>query len=184
MFGAGVYYIRWIWSIRHLITETAAKFLVHALVISRLDYCNTILYGLPKASIRPLQLVMNYAARVVVNAPRDTSSKALLQHLHWLPVEQRVQFKVLCLTFKGQHKKCPSYITEMLQPYIPTRTLRSGDQNLLMVPRTNLLYGKRAFSVAAPTLWNAMPETIRASKSLQGFKKLLKTHLYNVAFKD
>ena len=176
------YYMRWIWGVRHLLTTQATKYVVHALVISRLDYCNSVLYGLPKCAIHELQLVLNAAARLVTRCSRDTRIKPILMNLHWLPVEYRIQFKTLCLAFKGLHNQAPEYITDMLSPYEPSRRLRSSEQRLLTVPRTNLKYGTRAFSVAAPSLWNSLPPDIRATDSYECFKKMLKTHLFRVAF--
>ena len=177
------YYMRWIWGVRHLLTTQATKYVVHALVISRLlDYCNSVLHGLPKFAIHELQLVLNAAARLVVRCSRHTSITPILKELHWLPMEQRIQFKTLCMVFKALHKQAPDYITEMLIPYRPSRRLRSSDQHLLTVPRTNLKYGTRAFSVAAPSLWNQLPAHIRATESYERFKVLLKTHLFRTAF--
>ena len=176
------YYIRWIWSIRHLLTTQATKYVVHALVISRLDYCNIVLYGLPKSVIRDLQLVLNAAARLVLRCPRDTPTNQILKDLHWLPIEQRIQFKLICLTFKGLYDQAPDYIYEMLVPYSQTRRLRSCSKQLLAVQRTNLKYGNRAFSIAAPKLRNSLPDDIRTIKSFPLFKKRLKTYLFTNAF--
>ena len=76
----------------------------------------------------------------------------------------------------------PSYISNLLAPYQPVRVLRSSDKHLLAVPRTSSALGDRAFSVAAPTLWNALPLDIICCDSLQSIKTLFKTHLYNKVY--
>ena len=91
-------------------------------------------------------------------------------------------FKLLLLTWKAINGPAPSYISNLLVPYKPVRALRSSDKHLLTVPRTSSTLGDCAFSVAAPTLWNSLPLDIRCCDSLQSFKTLLKTHLYNKVY--
>ena len=86
-------YISWIRKIRHLLTFDAAKILVHALIISRLDYCNSLFTGLPKSALDKLQLIMNAAARLITRTPHRESITPSLIRLHWLPVAERCQFK-------------------------------------------------------------------------------------------
>ena len=86
--------------------------------------------------------------------------------------------------FRAVHHICPVYLSSLMIPYTPTRTLRSADQHLLTIPRYHLeRYGRRAFSVAGPTLWNALPPAIRQANSVAVFKSLLKTHLFREAFR-
>jgi len=107
----------------------------------------------------------------------------LLKELHWLPVEQRIAFKILLLTFKALHKLRPSYIRDLLQTYKPVRSLRSSSMNMLVIPRSRLkFYGDRAFSVCAPKLWNNLPEHIKCGSNLRTFKCSLKTHLFKRYF--
>ena len=113
---------------------------------------------------------------------KNTPTNQILKDLHWLPIEQRIQFKLICLTFKGLYNQAPDYISEMLVPYSQTRRLRSCSKQLLAVQRTNLKYGNRAFSIAAPKLWNGLPDDIRTIKSFPLFKKRLKTYLFTNAF--
>ena len=104
--------------------------------------------------------------------------------LHWLPVRQRIEFKLLLLVFRAVHHLCPVYLSSLVIPYTPTRTLKSADQRLLTIPRYHLeRYGRRAFFVAGPTLWNALPPAIRQANSVAVFKSLLKTHLFREAFR-
>ena len=107
------------------------------------------------------------------------SVTALLKKLHWLPVEQRIQFKILLTTFKCLNGKGPGYLTDLLIQHTPHRVLRSSGNSLLTVPRTRLKnYGDKAFAKAAPELWNNLPIDIRSCNSVNSFKKKLKTHLF------
>ncbi len=107
----------------------------------------------------------------------------MLAALHWLPVDFRVHYKVLIMVFKGLHGLAPEYISCLLQQHCVTRPLRSSQSLLLHVPRSRLkTKGDRAFSVAAPHLWNSLQLHIRSCDSLDCFKSMLKTHLYSVAY--
>ena len=120
--------------IRPLLTQKAAQVLVQALVISRLDYCNSLLIGLPACAIRPLQLIQNAAARLVFNLPKFSHTTRLLRSLHWLPIAARIRFKTLVLTYRAMNGSAPAYIQEMVKPYTPTLSLRSASAKLLAAP--------------------------------------------------
>ena len=106
-----------------------------------------------------------------------------MTHLHWLPVKQRIHFKTLLITYKALHNLAPPYLSDLLEPYTPSRSLRSSEAGLLDPPKAKLkTWGHRAFSVAAPTLWNELPKRIRDAPSLSTFKTALKTHLFTIAF--
>jgi hypothetical protein len=174
--------IKWLWSVRKFMSENSIKTLVHALIISRLDYCNSLLYGLPKQTLNQLQTVMNAAARLITLTPRDKSATAAMDKLHWLPVHHRIDFKILSITYKALNGLAPSYICDLIEPYTSQRPLRSIQQFQLKVPKCNLKYGERSFSYAAPVLWNSLPLQIKCADSFQIFKKLLKTHLFRKTF--
>ena len=172
--------LRSIAKIRGSITTAACRTIVHALVMSRLDYCNAIL---PDAKLQNLQLVQNSAARLVTGTRRREHITPVLFALHWLPIRQRIKFKLLLLVYRCTHQLAPVYLTDLVVPYVPARSLRSADQNLLTVKRCNIeRYGRRSFSVAGPSLWNALPSAIRNSVSLPAFRSRLKTHLFREAF--
>ena len=100
-------------------------------------------------------------------------------------MEQRIIFKILLLTFKALNNLCPSYISDLLETYKPTRSLRSSSRNLLTIPRSKLKsYGDRAFSVCAPKLWNDIPEIIKCCANLKTFKRNLKTYLFKRYFNE
>ena len=171
--------IRSIGRIRKYLTNKNLKLLVNALVISRLDYCNSILYGLPKRELDKLQRVQNTAARLITGTKQYDHIKPAFQKLHCLPVESRIIFKVILITFKILHGLSPAYLSSLLQEYHPPRSLRSSSKSLLTVPTMNsVTYGERAFSFCAPTVWNTLPDSLKNAASLSSFKSALKTFLF------
>ena len=129
-----------------------------------------------------LQRVQNTAARIVTRSSKHQSITAILKKLHWLPIKERIQFKIITLTWKSLHGQAPAYIDELLTPYVPTRELRSSSQNNLVIPKCNNNYGRRAFATAAPVLWNSLPATFKDTDSYVTFKSKLKTHLFQIAY--
>ncbi len=121
-------------NIRPFLTEHAAQLLVQALVISRLDYCNALLAGLPSNTIKPLQMIQNAAARLVFNEPKRAHVTPLFISLHWLPVAARIQFKTLMLAYRTTTGSAPTYFHSLLRIYIPSRSLRSASERRLVVP--------------------------------------------------
>lgn len=165
-------------------TVNITKALVHAFVTCRLDNCNSLLFGLPKYLVHRLQLAQNCAARLIFCGRKHDHVTLLLKELHWLPVGQRIIFKILLLTFKALNNLCPSYISDLLEIYKPTRSLRSSSRNLLVIPRSKLKSGDRTFSVSAPKLWNDISETIKCSVDLNAFKRNLKTYRFKRCFNE
>ncbi|KAF7250422.1 Dimethylglycine dehydrogenase, mitochondrial [Varanus komodoensis] len=106
----------------------------HALVNSRLDFCNALYVGLPLKTVRILQLVQNRAARLLTGTGRYVHMTPVLRQLHWLPIEVRAQFKVLVMTYKALNSLGPGYLKERLHPYMPSRPLRSAGEALLREP--------------------------------------------------
>ncbi len=108
----------------------------------------------------------------------------VLFDLHWLPVKERIKFKILLLTYKALNNKAPQYITQMLsfKDTRPTRYMQSGP---LYVPKVNrTTFGGRSFSFVAPTLWNSLPLSIRTAKDVDAFKAKVKTYLFKGCFND
>ncbi|XP_058477750.1 uncharacterized protein LOC131448934, partial [Solea solea] len=170
--------------IRPLLTQKAPQVLVQALVISRLDYCNSLLAGLPACAIRPLQLIQNAAARLVFNLPKFSHTTPLLHSLHWLPVAARIRFKTLVLAFNATNGSGPAYIQDMIKTYTPARPLRSASANRLTAPslRGSQRHSQnsRLFTVLAPKWWNELPINSRTVESLHIFCRRLKTHFFRL----
>ena len=159
--------------------------LIHAFFSTRLDNNNGLLYGLPKSEIGRLQRIQNSAARIITKCKKSEHITPILKQLHWLPIQQRIKFKILTITYKCLHGLAPDYLVNLLTPYIPPRDLRSSSAMHLVIPKTKLCgYGDRAFAKCAPLLWNDLPVDIKDSDSLTCFKSALKTHLFKEYFKS
>jgi hypothetical protein len=180
--SSSIFYLRNIARIRRYLTPEATKLLVHAYVISRIDYSNSILYGVNKSLIRKLQLVHNAAARLIANCRKYDHITPILIELHWLPVEQRILFKNLVFVFNCIHGCAPEYSSDLIVPYCSERSLRSGQRNLLQENRTATRLGDRAFVNFAPKIWNSLPYSLKNCCNLYSFKRALKTYLFRQAF--
>ncbi|XP_068671160.1 uncharacterized protein [Montipora foliosa] len=128
--------------IRKFLDRDNTKRLVHAFISSKIDYCNSILIGLPNEEIDKIQHVQNAAARLISGTKKYASITPILIKLHWLPVIARIEYKILLTVFKSLNNLAPEYISELLNQYNPPRALRSANKNLLIVPKTlNKTYG-------------------------------------------
>ncbi|XP_072222435.1 uncharacterized protein [Leuresthes tenuis] len=163
--------------IRPYLTQHATQLLVQAMVISRLDYCNALLTGLPACAVKPLQMVQNAAARLVFNQPKRAHVTPLFIELHWLPLAARIRFKSLMLAYKVLNGMAPIYLNALAKAYVTTRSLRSSQDCRLAAPTPRLRQSK-LFSCVVPRWWNDLPSATRTGASLSIFKKLLKTQLF------
>ena len=143
---------------------------------------NALLYNIPHYQLQKIQLILNNTARLIHQPKQSANTTELLKQLHWLPVEKRIEFKILLLVFKSLNQQAPLYLTNLILPYTPGRDLRSAHKNLLKETGSNKRYGERAFSRCGPKLWNALPLSIRQCTSTTSFKKALKTHLFKIAY--
>ena len=162
--------------------NTCLVTLIQAFVTGRLDYCNSLMYGLLQCQISKLQTVQNAAACIAPDLSKFCPITPALRQLHWLPVLKQIKFKILPLTFKAIHGLSPPYISEFttVKPK-STYGLRSNNRTLLLPPTQKMLPtpGARSFTAAAPALWNKLPADIRNVASLNSFKKSIKTFLFN-----
>lgn len=173
------HHIRQLRQIRSSLDTNSAIILANSLVTSRLDYCNSLYYGLPDFSIYRLQRVQNALARVVLPfIKRYDHITPALQRLHWLPIKERIIFKIATLTFKTLHNHQPSYLNQVIIRHNPTRSLRTLHQNQLARPTITSENGRRSFAYAAPFIWNNLPATLRDLHCLTTFRTHLKTHLF------
>ena len=136
-----------------------------SLVSSRLDYCNSLLFGIAETGVTKLQRILNRLARVATKSAPFIRSVPLLRSLHWLPVKYRVHFKICLLTYKALYKEQPVYLRSLITTSLPSRSLRSNRGITLSIPRIKTNTGARAFSSCAPSLWNNLPLSVRSKKT-------------------
>jgi hypothetical protein len=173
--------------IRRTLPAEVLKTLLHAFVSSRLDYCNSLFYGLPQCELQKLQRVQNAAARLFGGLRKyDHISPILRDKLHWLPIQQRVDFKIALLTYKSLHQMAPGYLQQMFHPVAQSQNVarnRSASRGDLLPQSWNTVaFGQRGFDYSAPIVWNSIPTSVRNCDSLTTFKKSLKTHLFRKAY--
>ncbi len=180
---SALFHLRNIYRIRKYLSKPQTESVVHAFISSRLDYCNSLLSVLPDYVINNLQLVQNAAARVVVGLSKYDHITSTRIALHWLPVKERIEYKVLLLTYKCLSDKGPVYLKEIFIRSSAEYSLRSMSKDVFIVPKTSKkCCGDRAFSVVAPRLWNKLPSGLKCAKDVDVFKSGLKTHLFKIAY--
>ena len=162
--------------------KKSTKTLIHAYVTLRLDYCNSLLFGLPEYLIKKLQRVQNAAARLVTRTKKFDNITPVLKELHWLKIQERIEYKILLLAYKALHGQAPKYLEELVVPYknASSYALRSNKKQDLDSGSVSKCpkYGDRTFKKAAAKLWNTIPSNLRSSESVNSFKSGLKTHLF------
>ena len=159
--------------------------LVHSLVLSHIDFCNSLYYGLSNTDLNPLQLILNSAARLIVNMPRFSRDRITPKciDLHFLPIKARIEFKICLLTFKAIKYGKPSYLSDLLRPYMPESNVQLRSSGRLNEPvLSTLTSSERCFEYYAPRLYNRLPEYLKTINSVDCFKKNLKTHFFNKAY--
>ena len=167
------YYLFNVSRIRKYLTKKCTETLIHAFISSGLDYCNSLLFGVPECHLHKLQRFQNAAARLIFQESRFCHITPLLKSLHWLPVKYRIVFKIILITFKA-----PAYISELISVRDTRRYDFRSNDGLLLAPcrgKTLTTLGDRSFHAAAPKLWNDLPGSIRNTQSLNKFKKAIKT---------
>ena len=171
--------------IRPFLTNETAKTLMVGLVLSHLDANNGILIGLPDNQLRKLQLVQNYAAKVVCQKRKFDSATECLMALHWLPVKYRIEFKVATIVYKALNNQAPEYIMNLFKVKQSERTLRSdSNYKVLHVPHVRkATFAMRALSVKGPQIWNELENDVKKQPSLGSFKAKLKSAMFKKAYK-
>ena len=173
-------------NIRHSLSRPALLTLIRALVISKLDYCCSLLAGAPETLLHRLQSVLNAAARLVFSARKTEHTFRLLRELHWLKVPERIKFRLCVLTYRCLRGIAPSYLAETIRPVsglATRRHLRSADTSTLLVPTTRRsTLGDRTFPAAAARAWNLLPCHVRDMPSLLAFCRELKTVLFRLSY--
>ena len=184
------YQLRQIRTIRQSLSDSAIRTLIHSFVVTRIDYCNSVLSGITAVQTERVQRILNAAARLVLRIPKFAPVSMLIRdNLHWLPAVQRIKFKILQLVANCIHQRAPLYLQELcvLVSAVPGRRhLRSADQFCLLLNRCRLSsMQRRGFAVAGPLAWNDLPVAVRVSiaRNRNSYRTLIKTHLFNLAIK-
>ena len=159
-----------------------ARTVACALVNSRLNYANSVLYGTSAANIAKLQRVQNELARVVTYKKRADHIRPVLENLHWLLINYRIDYKVASLVYKVRSTGSPAYLQALVSDYMPTRHLPLSKQLFLLKPPVRTEIARRAFSQASPTVWNDLPLDSRSAKTHERFRSATKKHCYELAF--
>ncbi|KAK6191070.1 hypothetical protein SNE40_002818 [Patella caerulea] len=169
--------------LRPFLSRELSLQIASSLVFSHMDYGNSLLCNLPASTVKPLQRIQNFTAKLILGVSYDHSSTAALNELHILPIEARCQFKLLVLVYKCINNIAPSYLTELLQFQTSSYNTRSSSQNMLLIPKTKYkTFADRSFSVMGPRLWNTLPESVKQCKTVTDFKKKLKTYFFRKTF--
>jgi hypothetical protein len=178
-------HLRRIRQLRRHVDQPVLMQLASALILSRLDYCNVVLSGLPALTLAPLQRIQNAAARLVFGLrPRDHVTPALIQ-LQWLPVAFRIRFKTAVFMYMVHTNHSPAYISQALSTaasHPPRQSLRSANSTDCLIPRTRTKFVERTFPVSGPAIWNTLLESLRSSSSVNIFKSRLKTYFFTLAY--
>ena len=170
--------------IRKYISVDVAKTLVTSLILSRLDYCNSLFCNMSNENIEKLQLLQNHAARLIFRVKKKEHVTPLLFKLHWLPIKFRIDYKIALLCYKCLNNAAPIYLQNLVEVYVPRRELRSStDNSKLLKPVMNYKsYGEKSFSFYGPTVWNSLPFNLRNIDNLNTFKTHLKTYFFKQAY--
>ena len=172
--------------IRKFLNSECTKILVNAFVTSRLDFCNSLLYGLPNNQLHKLQRGQNAAARLICIVGRFDHITPSLYRLQWLPINYRIKFKILLFVYKALNGIAPSYISDLLELKPASRYNLRTSIDTLLLKHSNFkslsTLGDRSFKCSGPKLWNELPKDIRNATTVQIFKRLLKTCLFKKAF--
>ena len=172
--------------IRSVISKKNTEMLVHSVISSRLDYCNSLLYNISKSNLNKFQKVQNAAARIVLRKRKTQSVTQDMKGLHWLRIESRIIFKILLIVDKSMKGKSSKKVSIDLK----NNNNRNEDQLKLKISFAKTKYGERRYKYVAPRLWNALPLSIRNEEKIETFKKKVKSLLIedsenfiNIAFR-
>ena len=177
------YHIRALRHIRRFIDCDSARSVACALVGARIDYCNSILHGTSQCNIDKLQRLQNSLARAVVGSGRTEPITPILARLHWLPIRDRIQYKIALMSYKVLTTNQPEYLADLIHYHQPQRQLRSASHRLLQCSTPRTVFASRAFCFSAPKIWNSLPHDLTDNQlTLASFKRGLKTFLFKRRF--
>ena len=162
--------------IRNVISGKQTEMLVHSVISSRLDYCNSLFFNMSKSNLYKLQKVQNAAARLVARKRKREGISAVMKELHWLQVEARIIFKILLIVYKCINGICSNNLSQKLK--YKKFMCRPEDYLQLETTKVSTKYGRRTFAYAGPRLWNALPLKTRTEEKIESFKVQVKTLLF------
>jgi len=178
--------LRQLHSVRRSVPSSVFQTLIVSLVLTKLDFGNATLAGLPTNLLNPFQSVLNAAARSIAGLRRSDHVTDTLASFHWLRAPERINFKLAVLAYRALHSTAPRYLSDFLYRVadLPSRRrLRSATSNQLDVRPSRLItVGDRSFGSVGPKLWNSLPDDITSASSLSVFRK--KTHLFQQSYPD
>ena len=150
--------------------------LTQASIMLLMDYCNALYHGCNENIMKDLQNIQNRACRVIFGTKKHESITNHLKKLHWLKIKERIEFKLLLLTYKCIYGQAPIYLCDT----ICLTNVNNTRAPSLHIPTDVSI--DRAFSVAAPKLWNSIPIDIRSAQGVNDFKRKLKTYLFKCSY--
>ena len=175
-------------SIHRFVISTAKGTLVSAFALSRIDYCNSLLFDSTHDVTSHLQRIQNYAVRVILSILNSSDITTYLKSLHWLPVKVRSTYKIACLCYHSHSSTAPSYVADMLHKKPShARITRSCLYTMPLLNRpahSKATLGDRSFSFASSSVWNSIPNDVRCAPSLSSSKSRLKTYMFCSVYKD
>ena len=166
--------LRNISKMKPFLSPSQLETITQSLVISSLDYCNSLYYGANSTVLKQLQLIQNRACRIIKGLKRRDGIEPYLQELHWLKIQERIEFKILLLTFKAIHGLAPPYLSNLV------KYNSSGSRDIILFCPSSS--STKAFSAAAPKLWNNLPHSIKQLSNIDIFKRMLKAHLFRKSY--
>ena len=159
--------------------------LVSEFFLSRLDYCNAALAGLPQTTLLPLQRIQNAAGRLITNSRQRDHITPVMKQLQWLSIKLHIMFKLCLMMPSILTKQCPHYMSEitMLTAVSFTRAgVCSANGLSFWKPKVQSKFGECALSYSGPGAWNSLSYDLQSITNTNSFKRLLKTHLLNAAY--
>ena len=172
--------------IRHHFDCDSTKILVQALIISKLDYCNSLFLGIPQYNLDKLQWIQNMSCRVIKQLPKSAHITGYLAELHWLKIKEHIKCKVSILMFRCLHNLAPQYLIDItIFTYHQELNLRSRNNFVLptRLSRTTMVH-TGLISSMGPWIWNSLPTTVKNANNLDTFNSRLKTHLFTQSYNN
>ena len=165
--------------IKHLLDRKTLLLLINSFIFSKLFYCSSVWGNTSKRNLHKLQLVQNFAARVVLGLKKFDHISQGRRSLKWLDVTEKVLFNDLVLVFKCVNGLAPDYLGKYFIKRSAVHNKNTRGCNNFVVPRCRLSMGQRAFYFRGPKEWNGLPDNIRNTKDIDSFKRRLFNRIFH-----